>query len=73
MDGANIEIREECGRGARKMEVSSSSWGYPNSWMVYFMENTTRMDDDWGYPDDLGKHQMLGGEESGDTGRNGDV
>ena len=20
-------------------------WGYPNSWMVYFMENPTKMDD----------------------------
>jgi hypothetical protein len=24
-------------------------WGYPNSWMVYFMENLIKMDDDWGY------------------------
>jgi hypothetical protein len=22
-----------------------SVWGYPNSWMVYFMENPTKMDD----------------------------
>ena len=27
------------------------SWGYPNNWMVYFMENPkSKMDDDWGYP-----------------------
>ena len=26
------------------------SWGYPDSSMVYFMENPTQMDDDWGYP-----------------------
>ena len=26
------------------------SWGYPHSWMVYFMDNPTKMDDDWGYP-----------------------
>jgi hypothetical protein len=25
-------------------------WEYPNSWMVYFMENSIIMDDDWGYP-----------------------
>ena len=25
-------------------------WGYPNSWMVDFMENPGKMDDDWGYP-----------------------
>jgi hypothetical protein len=24
--------------------------GYPNSWMVYFMENPIKMNDDWGYP-----------------------
>ena len=24
--------------------------GSPNSWMVYFMEHPTKMDDDWGYP-----------------------
>ena len=24
----------------------------PNSWMVYFMENPMKMDDDWGYPYD---------------------
>ena len=23
--------------------------GYSHSWMVYFMENTIKMDDDWGY------------------------
>ena len=26
--------------------VSVLSWGYPNSWMVYFMENPITMDDD---------------------------
>ena len=25
-------------------------YGYPNSWMVYFMENPTKMDENWGYP-----------------------
>ena len=25
------------------MEVSSSSWGYPNSWLPYFMENLTKI------------------------------
>jgi hypothetical protein len=41
---------------AGKIEGSSSSedwgfpgfsmvWGYPNSWMVYFMENPIKMDD----------------------------
>ena len=24
--------------------------GYPNSWMVYFMENPTEMDENWGVP-----------------------
>ena len=24
--------------------VSSSSWGYPNSWLVYFIENPTKME-----------------------------
>ena len=23
---------------------------YPNSWMIYFMENPIEMNDDWGYP-----------------------
>ena len=23
-------------------------YGYPNSWMVYFIEHPTKMDDDWG-------------------------
>ena len=31
------------------MGVSSSSGGYPNSWLVYFMGNPTKIDDDWGY------------------------
>ena len=26
----------------------STIWGYPNSWMVYFMENPIKVDDDWG-------------------------
>ena len=25
-------------------------WGYPNSWLVYFMENPAKMDDDSEYP-----------------------
>ena len=25
-------------------------WGYPNRWMVYFMDNPIQLDDDWGYP-----------------------
>ena len=24
--------------------------GYPHSWMVYFMENPTKVDENWGYP-----------------------
>ena len=31
-DGENDVIHNDMG-------VSSSSWGYPNSWMVYFREN----------------------------------
>ena len=31
--------------GKNDMGVSSSSWGYPNSWMSYFMENSMNMDD----------------------------
>ena len=27
-----------------------SSWGYPNSWMVFVRENPIKLDDDWGYP-----------------------
>ena len=35
------------------MGISSSSWGYPNSWMVYFMGNShEKMDDEEGYPYD---------------------
>ena len=33
--------------------LSSSSWCYPNSWMVYFMENPMKMENDWGYPHGL--------------------
>ena len=33
-----------------KLWVSSSSWGYPHSWMVYFMGIPFKMNDDWGYP-----------------------
>ena len=33
-------------------------WGYPNSWMVYNMENPTRLDDDWGYPEIFGNLQI---------------
>ena len=22
-------------------------WGYPNSWMAYFMDNLSKMDDNW--------------------------
>ena len=29
---------------------SSSPWGYPYSWMVYFMGNPMKMDDDLGVP-----------------------
>ena len=25
-------------------------WGYPNSWMVYFMKTPIKSDDNWGYP-----------------------
>jgi hypothetical protein len=32
-------------------------WGYPNSWMVYFMENPTKMDD-LGVALFLGNHLM---------------
>jgi hypothetical protein len=28
-------------------------WWYPNSWMVYFMENPIQMDDNWEYPHGL--------------------
>ena len=33
--------------------VSSSSWGSPN-WLVYNGQSYLEMDDDWGYPYDLG-------------------
>ena len=36
------------------MEVSSSSWGYPNGWMVYFMENPIEIRMIRGYPYDSG-------------------
>ena len=26
------------------------NWGYPNSWMVYFMGNPTKIRMTWGYP-----------------------
>ena len=29
-------------------------WGYPNSWMVYQGTSQTKMDDEQGYPHDLG-------------------
>ena len=32
-------------------------WGIPNSWLVY-KGDPTKMDDDWGYPYDSGKHHM---------------
>ena len=25
-------------------------WGYLNSWMVYLLENPTKMDENWRYP-----------------------
>ena len=34
-------------------------WGYPNSWIVFVRENPTEMDDNWGYPYDLGNLQIL--------------
>ena len=35
--------------------------GVPNSWMVYVRENPTKMDDNWGYPHDLGTPHILQG------------
>ena len=35
----------------------SIKWWYPNSWMVYFMENPIKIDDDWGTPIS-GDHQL---------------
>ena len=32
------------------MGVSSSSWGYPNSWMVNNGKSPSKMDDEQGYP-----------------------
>ena len=41
---------------------SSSPWGYPNIWLVYFMgKSHEKMDDDWGYPYDIydsGNHHV---------------
>ena len=35
------------------------TWAYPNSWMVYFMENPLeKMDLNWAYPQDLGNLPM---------------
>ena len=31
-------------------------WGYLNSWMIYSGKSQTKMDDDWGYPMNLGKY-----------------
>ena len=42
------------------MGVSSSSWGYSHSWIWFVSmgkshgKSQTKMDDDWGYPHDLG-------------------
>ena len=34
--------------------------GLPQArWMVYFMDNPTKMDDDWGYPYDYGSHHVV--------------
>ena len=35
----------------------SIKWWYPNSWMVYFMENPIKIDEDWGTPIS-GDHQL---------------
>ena len=33
-------------------------WGTPNSWMVYSGKSQSKMDENWGYPYDLGNPHM---------------
>ena len=35
---------------SRKDQAASFLKCYPSSWMVYFMEHPTTIDDNWGYP-----------------------
>ena len=37
--------RQELMAGLGPRGVSSSSWGYPNSWLVYFTENPVKIND----------------------------
>ena len=32
------------------VSINYHKLGYPNTWMLYFMEKPTKMDENWGYP-----------------------
>ena len=44
-------------------KVHGRIWGFPefwaHKWMVYFMENLNKMDDDWGTPVDGNLHILV--------------
>ena len=50
--------RVSCRARVQHQNGGFCKWGYPHSWMVYFMENPIKMDDNWGTPI-LGNLQML--------------
>ena len=44
-------VSSEAGCSAELQRFLEIKIGYPNSWMVYFMENPIKVDENWGYPD----------------------
>ena len=50
-----------CGSRENTWENHNKKWGTHNGWSI--MENPIRMDDDWGYPYDLGKPHLSSGHK----------